>query len=576
MRWLIVPPALFLAAVACGESGSGTGGGGAPGSGGGGVGGEGAGPDFHQPGTNAIDPPNATIFIDTGKTPLTGATQAFTIKAGGKDVTASTTWEVDPPEIGSFAGNVFTSAIDLPGGALGVTAVVTASGPEADGLARMTVVKLRRTEDPVTLAKDFFFLVPYHGDPSPKDDVLKFSTQIKQVDVAFVMDTTGSMEFAIQNLKAGLNSTLIPDLKTAIPSVGIAIVDHKDFPVSPYGDPGDFPVEVRSKIRVQDDAAALAAVQAAVSSYQAIGGGDEPESQVAAMYHTLTGEALSWPSGGVAAVTPSPGMSGAVDFRDGAVRVIVNITDASWHNGLGSFYNGFIDAPSISELIGAFHKASARFVALNTSSAANADARTVSDLTDSNVPPAAFGGACGTGKCCTGPGGSGRAPDGPGGSCRLVFNASGANSAVSAGVVRAIQAIAAGSTYDLLPVLTDDDSDEVNAVAAFVDRIEAAKPGDPGVPSQCVGTPRKSDPSLPYNDMIGGITAGQQVGCFRVVPRQNMTVPATKVAQFFAAHIRMLGVAPGASPVGPETPKTELGANATVYFEVPPKPIDAK
>ena len=46
-------------------------------------------------------------------------------------------------------------------------------------------------------ACDFFFVVPYGEDPSPKNDVLTFSTNIKQADVAFLMDTTGSMSGSI-------------------------------------------------------------------------------------------------------------------------------------------------------------------------------------------------------------------------------------------------------------------------------------------------------------------------------------------------------------------------------------------
>ena len=142
----------------------------------------------------------------------------------------------------------------------------------------------------------------------------------------------------------------------------------------------------------------------------------------------------------------------------------------------------------------------------------------------------------------------------------------------------AIKAIASGSVYDLLPEITNDptNADMVNAVTAFMDRLEAAKPGDPGVPAECAGTPRKSSPTMAYNDMVGGITAGKQVACFRVIPKKNSTVLPKEVAQFFKAKIRMRGVAPGTTPVTMTTPTVDLGDERTVLFYVPPKPPIAK
>lgn len=525
-----------------------------------------------------LEPNNATIFIDTAKMPLVGGTQTYVFKKpDGTDIASEATFTVDPATLGAFSGATFTSTTDI-GSALGVTGIVTATAAGQSATAKITVVKLRKTEDPTTKAKDFFFTEPYMDAPDPKEDVLKFSTQINQVDVVFVMDTTGSMGGALSNLQSGLKSTLIPDLKKQIPSVGIGIAGHDDYPYSGYGSsgfcsgpfPGDTPVYVPQRVTT-DEAKAKTGVDGLRLCY----GGDGPEAQIPSMWHAVTGGALTWPSGNIPAHTPAPGTTGGMDFRAGAVPVIVSITDINWHNGVGSGSAYSFSAPTMAMLQDAFKKAGAKFVAVDTSTTPDADARALSDATSSNVPASAFG-ACtgGSGPCCTASGGAGRAADGPGGTCRLIFSASASGTGVTTSIVTAIKAIASGSVYDLLPEISNDPTnpDSVDAVVSFMDRLEAAKPGDPGVPAECAGTPRKSDPTKTYNDMIGGITAGKQVACFRVIPKSNTTVKPKDTAQFFKAKIRMRGVAPGTTPVVPSTPTIDLGDERVVLFYVPPKP----
>ncbi len=530
-----------------------------------------------------LEPNNATVFIDTSVTPLVGGTQTFVFKKpGGEDITASATFTLEPSTLGTFSGATFTSVTDLPGGVLGLTGLVTATAPGQKAEAKVTVVKLRKSEDPTTKSKDFFFEEPYLGTPSPEEDVLKFTTQINQVDVVFAMDTTGSMSGARNGLRDAIKTTLIPELKKQIPSVGIGIAGYDDYPYSGYGyanwsgtecaaSPvrGDLPVYVLQRITTDATAAANAA-----DGLRLCAGADGPESQVPAMFHILTGDELTWPGGSVKKYTPKPGFSGGMDFRPGAVPVVVNITDANWHNGVGATYS--FSAPTMAQLAAAFTKAGAKFVALNTTSSPDADSNKLSDDTNSKVPPSAFDGpgkpaGCGAGQCCTGSGGAGVAP--VGGLCRLNFRVTASTSGVGTSVVTAIKAIASGSVYDLLPEVANDPAnpDGVDAVSAFMDRLEAVAPGDPGAPAECAGTPRKSEPSKTYNDMIGGITAGKQVACFKVIPKKNTSVMPKATAQFFNAKIRMRGVAPGTTPVTASTPTIDLGDERTVLFYVPPQ-----
>ncbi|MGZ6090804.1 MAG: hypothetical protein ACXWUG_02220 [Polyangiales bacterium] len=525
----------------------------------------------------AIDPINAIVFVDTGKSVIEGGTQAFTVTEAGVDVTATTTFSVVDTTLGSFTGNVFTSTTDL-GTDLGRTTLidaVAASGKKTQ--AKVTVVKLRKTKDPVTSARDFFFTVPYKGDPDPKDDVLELTTNIQQIDVAFVTDTTGSMGGAISNIQSNLSTTVIPALKKAIPSVGIAVVDHRDVPTGGYGSTGDWAAKVAAPVTVQTSASALKIVQDAVATYAAGGGSDGPESQIPAMYYTLTGKGFSWGSGSLPDAKKKTGTSGAVYFRSSAVPVIVLTTDVNWHNGVNasSAYSGFT-APDLTMLKAAFKTANAKFVAANigtestSSSSPWPDAIDLSDATKSNLAPSAFNGTgkpagCGSGQCCTGLNGAGKPADAAGGRCRLVFTA-GDGTGVSTSIVNAIKALATGSVYDILPVLSNDPTnpDMVDATV-FVDRLEAFADDTIG----CAGTPRKSNSTMTYDDMIGGIVAGKQTACFRVIPKKNETVPAKDTAQFYRAKINMKGIQPDVEVLD-TTPRVDLGDERDILFLVPP------
>src|SRR5258708_30037932 len=140
----------------------------------------------------------------------------------------------------------------------------------------------------------------------------------------------------------------------------------------------------------------------------ATGGGDEPEAQEIAMYHAVTGEAFSTPVP-IAKHTPAPGTSGGVDFRPGSLEIVVSITDAHWHDDIDIPWStgSYMD---LNRLIKVFKAANAKFVAVEEQHSAAYETtpypfdhqpQLFSDATKSNIPPAAFGGKCGAGQCCT-------------------------------------------------------------------------------------------------------------------------------------------------------------------------------
>ncbi|MBK7398093.1 MAG: hypothetical protein IPJ34_17795 [Myxococcales bacterium] len=518
-----------------------------------------------------LDPINATIIIDTTSTPVVRAVQTYKVtqkSADGttKDVTADATMTVDDPSLGTFAGTTFTSTDALPGGVKGVTTVVRASALGKSGAANLTIVQLRRAPDKPGTG-DFFFLVPYKGAPSPDKDVLKFGTNIKQVDVAFAMDTTGSMGGQVAGLKASLSSTIFPGLTKAIPSVGLSVAYLDDYPTGSYGSPtcgkalpGDLPVGILQVITTD-----LKKAQDGANKLETHCGADGPESQIPAMQHILTGEALPWPGGSVAKHTPAAGTTGGVDFRPGALPVIALITDVSWHDAASSPYS--FAAPNMTTLKAAFAKANARFVDLTTTFAPETQADELSDATKSALPPAAFG-ACaagGTGTCCTDSGGKGRAATGPGGTCRLNFRytCSGGTCDISTGIVNAIKAISAGSVFDVTATWANDPANPpaeaggppVDA-SKFIKNLRAMKEGD--AKAGCPAATTKDTDGDGIDDTFVGVIVGSPV-CFEVIPAMNITVPPKSMAQFFNAFINVLGMPGGI--------KLDL---RSVLFEVPP------
>ncbi len=511
-----------------------------------------------------LQPSNAVVTIDTTTTPPTAA--KLTYKAvlnkddgSSADVSSSAAFSLDDTTLGTFAGPSFTSVTTLPGGKTGVTTVVHATADGKSGAANLTIIQLRKSGE----KKDFFFTVPYMAPPDPDKDILKFGTNIKQVDVAVNMDTTGSMSGSVTNLRTNLSTTMFPELVKAIPSVGLAVVDHKDYPVCSHGGSTDFPVRVHQIVTTD-----LKKAQDATTKYVASGGADGPESQVPSMWHMLTGDALTWSGGSVAKHVPAAGTFGGVDFRPGSLPVVVLITDVAWHDAPGGAnpYCASVTAPpSIANLTTEFTKNNARFV--DVTSFDEAQANTLSDATKSNIPSGAFGTACPAGQCPTGASGACRAATGPGGTCRLNFLHSG-GSGVSTSIVRAIQAISVGSQFDVTAVPSNDatnapgeDGMPVDAVK-FIKQLRAMDEGD--VKNGCPPHAAKDSGGKGYKDMFTAVVVGTPV-CFEVVPQMNTTVKPKASAQFFNAFIDVLGM-PGSVKLD----------RRTVLFLVPPRELVAK
>jgi hypothetical protein len=520
------------------------------------AGGEG-GPVFGgQPEVLIVEPSNAAVFIDTATTPATPGKLGYTVKVksngADQDLTADAKFTIEDPTLGSFAGATFTTAPSLPDGKLGMSTIVRVEAKSFKGAANLTVVALRNSGD----NKDFYFFEPYQKSAAPDHDVLRFSTNIKQVDVAFVMDTTGSMSGSINNLKSALTTGgLLTQLQTAIPSVGVAIVDHRDYPVEPNGSPGDWPVNVRQTVTSD-----LTKINTALAPMAAGGGNDGPEAQIPAMQHVLTGEALTWPGGSLAAHTPAAGTFGGVDFRPGSIPVVVLMTDIDWHGEGHTPYT--FPTPTMATLMGAFTSKNARFVSVTSGD--ESQANQLSDATSSNVPPSAFGTipGCPSVQCCTGVNGVGRLNTTPTGNCRLNFLHSN-GTGLSNSIVNAIRAIAAGSTFDVTARASNAPGNPNDFDATrFIKTLRAKDEGDEA--AGCPAAPAIDTDGDGIKDTFTALKVGTPV-CFEVIPNDNTFVPPELQAQFFNANIDVLGM-PGEFQLD----------RRKVIFLVPPKDASSR
>ncbi len=133
------------------------------------------------------------------------------------------------------------------------------------------------------------------------------------LDLAFVIDTTGSMGDDIAQVKAAA-SDIVDRVLSGPACARFAVVDYRDFPVSPYGAAGDYPYKADRDF-TNNRAAILAAIQAL-----SIGNGNDfPESVYSGIVHTIQ--------------TDADGMGGDLTpWRSNAAKAILLFGDAPGHD----------------------------------------------------------------------------------------------------------------------------------------------------------------------------------------------------------------------------------------------------
>ncbi|MBI5489079.1 MAG: VWA domain-containing protein [Deltaproteobacteria bacterium] len=380
---------------------------------------------------------------------------------------------------------------------------------------------------------DFVFVERYNNpaeppvppyDPDPLEDTLVFSTNIQFADVYFLVDCTGSMGGEITNLRSSISGTVIPGLVAAIPDVWIGVGHIDDLPIGGYGGSGDWGYE-----NLQNLTADRAAAQTAANNLPGHYGADGPESDIVGLYAVASGDyTRTMPA--IPAPSCAAGTWGYPCFRDGAVPIVIVITDWPMHNGpSGNNYGSDAAfAPSYVETIAALNARSVRVIGVSSDDygvGARADLEAVA--------------------VATGAVDLGGTP--------LVYDIPSDGSGLGSQVVTAVQTLATSVPLriDAVPV---DGIDEpagptpVNAPAEFIDYIEANASGE-SITDPVSGEVRictVTDP-LPIDetgdthpDYFPRVLPGTSV-CFDIHAKQNWTVPATREPQMFRATIQVMG-----------------------------------
>lgn len=206
-----------------------------------------------------------------------------------------------------------------------------------------------------------FFVLPF--DEGEKTQDFTFSTGVAKADIYFMIDTTASMQPAIDSLKASISTKVIPsilngdnDASPPIPPIDdawIGMGSFRDVPWLPYGEAGDdlyrhrFTVagqtivgNVTPPLQQGNVFVAPDNVAKILGSLTAGGGGDGPEATTQALWLAATNGLYAATLGGVwspASPYPAPcpdlSMFGVPCFRKEAIPIFVLVTDAAFHNG---------------------------------------------------------------------------------------------------------------------------------------------------------------------------------------------------------------------------------------------------
>ncbi len=388
--------------------------------------------------------------------------------------------------------------------------------------------------DPASRIPEFYFVLPTDDPGGEAANTLTFDTNIRVADVMISVDTTGSMGEEINNLQASLGSTIIPGVRAVIADSAFGVNEFEDFPIAPFGnnDCGgtpDRPFRLLQQITTAD-----ARVQTALNRLDMpLGcGGDLPESIFEALFQIAAGDGVTWPGGSVPAFTsdastPGAGTIGGVGFRDGALPIVIFVTDDVPHAPAEYEAGRITGAHSRDDVVTALTGIRARLIGVASRTVARAPLEDLAVATGAVTPPDARG------FCTTGVDGRDVRPiTGSDGmpTCPLVFDARSNGSGLSATLVDAVNTLVTGIELDTVSIRVLDDPN--GFVKATIPR--SARP-PAGAPSPTVAD---LDGDTVFDSFVN-VTPGTVVTF--TVTAYNDSVAQTDVDQVFTVRLQVIG-----------------------------------
>lgn len=289
-------------------------------------------------------------------------------------------------------------------------------------------------------------------------ETFSFTLSVNQVDVAFVVDTTGSMGGTIAAVSSEFSS-IVSELSTVIPDAEYGSATYDDYAYGSFGyaSSGDKPFHLQRQITSD-----VAAIQSVLLSTPRHFGGDGPESGMEAVYQAASGAGYdqncdgsydsstdvppfssdpSDPFGGsveaYSSSSPGGGNIGGFGFRDFALPVIFYVTDNAMRDpeaGYGTPGGCPLDAGG-SDVIAAVNDIGARLIGMGVYGASSGQMNTLADGTSSFADTD----------------GDGVADD------RLVFSWSSSSSGFRSIIVNAIQDLVRSVEFSTVEMVAPDD-----------------------------------------------------------------------------------------------------------------------
>lgn len=368
---------------------------------------------------------------------------------------------------------------------------------------------------------DFYFVLPYQGPGATGR--LDFSTSIKQADIFFSVDTTGSFGEEIAAIQATIENTIIPGVAAVIPNAAFGVGRFEDFPLAPFGLAGD-----RAFALLQPVTTTTADVVAGLAALgPASGGLDTPEAGFEALFQWATG--VGFPAFDYPAFSP-PGRGGA-GFRPDSLPIIIQITDAVSHAATDYPFatHGQAEATQALTALGARVIGVDSLENQGTALDPRGQLEQLAVATSAVIPPGAGN------QCATGVNGALRpALDRGGGSfvCPVVFDVLPDGRGLGALIVDAIAQLATLGTLDISTAtvgqLQGMRGEVLPAGTTTADFITAVTPVGPPPPNATI-----------VGDVFQNVTPGSTV-TFQV-DAFNAFVPATADDQLFAIDLDVLG-----------------------------------
>ena len=411
-----------------------------------------------------------------------------------------------PPGLGAFdAGDDVSSATDL-------------------GALRLDGALPSRMASPYP-TYDLTLVLPFNGLERTFD--MEAEPRATKLDVHLNVDTTGSFNGEIANLKVALGGNIIPALRARVADLAMGVSRFGEFPVAPFGRNSDQPYNLLTPITTD-----LARVSAAVNSLDRPlqNGGDPPEPWGEALYQIATGAGLpGLPPGNIARFTPPPGtpvgsVVGGVGFRAGAARVVINVTDAPSHEPT-DYGDEVPGTHSTQEAGAALQMIGARMIGIASGEGSRAQMEALAVRTGAVAP------ATGS-RCSTGVAGAARAA--VRGMCPLVFDiaedGTGLGAALVDGILRFLDSLAFARVDGRA---TDDPHGFVGAIEAVSARV-----------------PDGTTPPLRVDLVPAGMPDGI-MDTFTTVPTRtrltfrvhlrNTTRPETEYPQLYFVRVTLVG-----------------------------------